>query len=40
MEPVERVPLESDEATEEETVTGTVRKEHIETDYDDEDRRT
>ncbi|MFD9495206.1 MULTISPECIES: DUF2382 domain-containing protein [unclassified Streptomyces] len=41
-EPVERVRLSTEEVTEEETVTGTVRKERIETDYgeEEEDRRT
>ncbi|MFF3418181.1 DUF2382 domain-containing protein [Streptomyces sp. NPDC002698] len=34
VEPVERVRLVTDEVVEEETVTGTVRKERIETDYD------
>ncbi|MGQ4349408.1 DUF2382 domain-containing protein [Streptomyces sp. SAS_275] len=40
VEPVERVRLETDEVTEEETVTGTVRKERIEAEYDAEDRRS
>ncbi|MEW2163772.1 PRC and DUF2382 domain-containing protein [Streptomyces sp. NPDC007084] len=35
VEPVERVRLSTEEVTEEETVTGTVRKERIETDIDD-----
>ncbi|OQQ13765.1 photosystem reaction center subunit H [Streptomyces sp. M41(2017)] len=39
-EPVERVRLSTEEVTEEETVTGTVRKERIETDFEtDEDNR-
>ncbi|MEU3792452.1 PRC and DUF2382 domain-containing protein [Streptomyces fructofermentans] len=37
VEPVERVRLVTDEVIEEETVTGTVRKERIETDYEDDD---
>ncbi|MET7827086.1 PRC and DUF2382 domain-containing protein [Streptomyces sp. NPDC005386] len=41
VEPVERVRLETDEVIEEETVAGTVRKERIEADYEDDesDRR-
>ncbi|MFI5998099.1 PRC and DUF2382 domain-containing protein [Streptomyces sp. NPDC051362] len=41
VEPVERVRLETDEVIEEETVTGTVRKERIEADSgnDEDDRR-
>jgi len=41
-EPVERVRLSTEEVTEEETVTGTVRKERIEADYEnnEDDRRT
>ncbi|MFE9812247.1 DUF2382 domain-containing protein [Streptomyces sp. NPDC005548] len=40
-EPVERVRLSTQEVTEEETVTGTVRKERIEAEYEDDegDRR-
>ncbi|MER7981055.1 PRC and DUF2382 domain-containing protein [Streptomyces sp. NPDC095817] len=37
VEPVERVRLSTEEVTEEETVTGTVRKERIEADYGDEE---
>ncbi|MER7980672.1 hypothetical protein [Streptomyces sp. NPDC095817] len=40
VEPVETVRLETDEVTEEETVTGTVRKERIEAEYDAVDRRS
>ncbi|MFD7683509.1 YsnF/AvaK domain-containing protein [Streptomyces sp. NPDC059271] len=36
-EPVERVRLSTEEVTEEETVTGTVRKERIETDFGDDE---
>ncbi|MFJ4834522.1 DUF2382 domain-containing protein [Streptomyces sp. NPDC088747] len=36
-EPVERVRLSTEEVTEEETVTGTVRKERIETDLPDDE---
>ncbi|MFF1516121.1 DUF2382 domain-containing protein [Streptomyces sp. NPDC058305] len=41
-EPVERVRLSTEEVTEEETVTGAVRKERIEADYEnnEDDRRT
>ena len=39
VEPVERVRLGTETTTQEETVTGEVRKEHIDVDGDVEDRR-